>query len=107
MDDLSKASAAVRQQGEKALDKGAGAAQDGIRATKRGAKNAANELESVVDDVRDDAAPLLDKAGDQVERLVDRGQDAWLETTQKSAKRGMRHPTWSCLTPASSPSRRS
>ena len=77
----------VAQQGQEIADNAAGTAQGAIRSTQRAADQALDRLSDKVDEVRGQAAPLLNKVASQAEAAARRGMDAVRDTSQQLRER--------------------
>jgi len=75
------------QQGQDMGDDAANAAQGAIRSTQRAADQAFNRLSEKVDEVRDKAAPMLNKVTSQAEAAARRGMEAVRDTSQQLRER--------------------
>jgi ElaB/YqjD/DUF883 family membrane-anchored ribosome-binding protein len=75
------------QQGQDMGDDAANAAQGAIRSTQRAADQAFNRLSEKVDQVRDKAAPVLNKVSSQAEAAARRGMEAVRDTSQQLRER--------------------
>jgi hypothetical protein len=72
----------LAQQGQDIADNAAGTAQNAIRSTQRAADQALDRLSEKVDDVRSQAAPLLNKVSSQAEAAARRGMEAVRDTSR-------------------------
>jgi ElaB/YqjD/DUF883 family membrane-anchored ribosome-binding protein len=77
----------LAQQGQDMADGAAGTAQDAIRSTQRASDQALNRLSDKVDEVRSQAAPLLNKVSSQAEAAARRGMEAVRDTSQQLRER--------------------
>jgi len=80
----------LAQQGQEAADKVADQAQGAIRSTQRAADSALDSLSSKVDEVRDQAAPLLSRVSSQAEAAARRGIEAVRDTSQQLREKALR-----------------
>ena len=69
------------------IDQAARSADHAIKLTRRVTDQALDGLAVGVQDLRDEAAPMLDRAGDQASALAQRGMDAVREGTQQVRER--------------------
>ena len=65
-------------------------AERGVRASQRGAHDALDQLSQAVQDVRDNASPVLSRIASQAESLARRGLDAVVETSHDARRRAER-----------------
>ena len=77
----------LAQQSQDIADSAAGTAQDAIRSTQRATDQALNRLSDKVDEVRSQAAPLLNKVSSQAEAAARRGMEAVRDTSQQLRER--------------------
>ena len=70
-------------------DKAAGTAQGAIRSTQRAADQALDRLSSKVDDLRGQAAPLLNQVSSQAEAAARRGMEAVRDTSQQLREKAL------------------
>ena len=80
----------MTEQTNNLADQAAVSADQAIKATQRATNNAFDSLAGTVQDVRQQAAPLLDKASAQVSAIAQRGVDTVRETSQQLRERAMR-----------------
>ena len=80
----------LTEQTNNLADQAAVSADQAIKATQRATNNAFDSLAGTVQDVRQQAAPLLDKASAQVSAIAQRGVDTVRETTQQLRERALR-----------------
>jgi ElaB/YqjD/DUF883 family membrane-anchored ribosome-binding protein len=80
----------LSQQGQDMADKAAGTAQSAIQSTQRSADSAFDALSSKVDDLRGQAAPLLNRVSSQAEAAARRGIDAVRDTSQQLREKAQR-----------------
>lgn len=71
-------------------DQAAHSADNAIRSTQSAANNALDGLAVKVQDVRNQAAPLLNRASDQASALARRGVDAVRDTSQQLRDKALR-----------------
>ena len=71
-------------------DKAAGTAQSAIQSTQRAADSALDSLSSKVDDLRGQAAPLLNRVSSQAEAAARRGIEAVRDTSQQLREKALR-----------------
>jgi ElaB/YqjD/DUF883 family membrane-anchored ribosome-binding protein len=79
----------MAQQGQDMADNAAGAAQGAIRSTQRSADQALDRLSEKVDDLRGQAAPLINKVTSQAEAAARRGMEAVRDTSQQLRERAL------------------
>lgn len=79
----------LQQQGQDLADNAANAAQGAIRSTQRSADQAMDRLSDKVDDLRSQAAPLLNKVTSQAEAAARRGMEAVRDSSQQLRERAM------------------
>jgi len=77
----------LAQQSQDIADSAAGTAQNAIRSTQRAADQALDRLSDKVDEVRSQAAPLLNKVSSQAEAAARRGMEAVRDTSQQLKER--------------------
>jgi ElaB/YqjD/DUF883 family membrane-anchored ribosome-binding protein len=77
------------QQGQDMADDAANTAQGAIRSGQRTANQAMDKLSDKVDDLRSQAAPLLNKVSSQAEAAARRGMEAVRDTSQQLRERAM------------------
>lgn len=80
----------LAEQGQDTADQAASKAQGAIRGTQRAADSALDKLSSHVEDVREQAAPLIGRVSAQAEAAARRGLDAVRDTSQQLRDRAMR-----------------
>ncbi len=80
----------LAQQGQELADKTANQAQSAIRSTQRTADGALDSLSAKVDDLHDQAAPLLSRVSSQAEAAARRGIDAVRDTSQQLRDKALR-----------------
>jgi len=90
MNNPSSSTTPLGQQAQGATDQAAGTAQSTIRSTQRAADNALDNLSAKVEDVRSQAAPLLNRVSAQAEAAARRGIDAVRDTSQQLRDRAVR-----------------
>ncbi|MBC7973907.1 MAG: hypothetical protein H7138_02900 [Myxococcales bacterium] len=73
----------LAQQGQDMADSAAAGAQNAIRSTQRAADSALDRMSEKVDEVRSQAAPILNKVTSQAEAAARRGMDAVRDTSQQ------------------------
>ena len=73
----------LAQQSQDMADGAAATAQGAIRSTQRAADSALDRLSDKVDEVRSQAAPILNKVTSQAEAAARRGMDAVRDTSQQ------------------------
>jgi ElaB/YqjD/DUF883 family membrane-anchored ribosome-binding protein len=73
----------LAQQTQDMADNAAASAQGAIRSTQRAADSALDRLSDKVDEVRSQAAPILNKVTSQAEAAARRGIDAVRDTSQQ------------------------
>jgi ElaB/YqjD/DUF883 family membrane-anchored ribosome-binding protein len=78
-----------QQQGQDMGDSAANAAQGAIRSTQRSADQAFDRLSDKVDDLRSQAAPMLNKVTSQAEAAARRGMEAVRDTSQQLRERAL------------------
>jgi ElaB/YqjD/DUF883 family membrane-anchored ribosome-binding protein len=71
------------------VDRAAQSADDAIRATQRAANHALDGLAGSVQDMRQQAAPRLNQAGERVGALAQRGVDALRDSSQQLRERAL------------------
>jgi ElaB/YqjD/DUF883 family membrane-anchored ribosome-binding protein len=79
----------LAQQSQDVADGAANTAQGAIRSTQRAADQALDRLADKVEDVRSQAAPLLNKVTSQAEAAARRGMEAVRDTSQQLRERAM------------------
>jgi ElaB/YqjD/DUF883 family membrane-anchored ribosome-binding protein len=79
----------LAQQSQDIADGAASTAQGAIRSTQRAADQALDRLSDKVEDVRSQAAPLLNKVTSQAEAAARRGMEAVRDTSQQLRERAM------------------
>ena len=89
MNNPSTPSKPMGQQGQDMADQAANGTQGAIRSTQRAADTALDKLSSKVDEVRAQAAPMLNKVGSQAEAAARRGMDAVRDTSQQLRERAV------------------
>jgi ElaB/YqjD/DUF883 family membrane-anchored ribosome-binding protein len=77
------------QQSQDMADSAAGSAQAAIRSTQRASDQALDRLSDKVEDVRSQAAPLLNKVTSQAEAAARRGMEAVRDTSQQLRERAL------------------
>jgi len=77
----------LAQQSQDIADSAASTAQDAIRSTQRATDQALDRLSNKVDEVRSQAAPLLNKVSSQAEAAARRGMEAVRDTSQQLRER--------------------
>ena len=80
----------LAEQGQDMADKAAGTAQSAIQSTQRAADNALDSLSSKVEDLRGQAAPLLNRVSSQAEAAARRGIEAVRDTSQQLREKALR-----------------
>ena len=80
----------LAQQGQDMADKAAGTAQGAIQSTQRAADSALDSLSSKVEDLRGQAAPLLNRVSSQAEAAARRGIEAVRDTSQQLREKALR-----------------
>ncbi|MEO8082121.1 MAG: hypothetical protein ABI641_16415 [Caldimonas sp.] len=90
MNTTSSSTKPMAQQGQEAADQVANSAQGTIRSTQRAADSAFDGLAAKVEDVRSQAAPLLNRVSAQAEAAARRGIDAVRDTSQQLRERAAR-----------------
>ena len=80
----------LSQQGQDVADKAAGTAQSAISSTQRAADGALDSLSSKVEDLRSQAAPLLNRVSSQAEAAARRGIEAVRDTSQQLREKALR-----------------
>ena len=90
MNTVSSTTKPLAQQGQDLADKAASNAQGAIRTTQKAADGALDNLSSKVDDLRDQAAPLLSRVSSQAEAAARRGIEAVRDTSQQLRDRALR-----------------
>jgi hypothetical protein len=79
----------MAQQSQDMADNAADAAQGAIRSTQRAADQALDRLSQKVDDVRSQAAPMINKVTSQAEAAARRGMEAVRDTSQQLRERAL------------------
>ncbi len=79
----------LAQQSQDMADNAAGSAQGAIQSTQRAADQALNRLSDKVEDLRSQAAPLLNKVTSQAEAAARRGMEAVRDTSQQLRERAL------------------
>ena len=82
-------SKSAAQQGQDMADSAASTAQGAIRSTQRTTDQALGRLSDKVDDVRSQAAPLINKVTSQAEAAARRGMEAVRDTSQQLRERAL------------------
>ena len=90
MNTVSSTTKPLAQQGQDIADKAASNAQSAIRSTQKAADGALDNLSSKVDDLHDQAAPLLSRVSSQAEAAARRGIEAVRDTSQQLRDRALR-----------------
>ena len=72
----------LAQQGKEAVNRLADTVQDGIRATQRATNQVVDKAADTVDDAKSNVAPMLDKAGDQAQKLMQQGREKLNDASQ-------------------------
>ena len=80
--DTSNTSKPLNQQGKDLADTAASKMQGGIQSTQQAANKALDKAADKVDEVKSNVAPMLDKAGDQAQKLMQQGREALNDTSQ-------------------------
>jgi ElaB/YqjD/DUF883 family membrane-anchored ribosome-binding protein len=73
----------LAQQSQDMADNAAAGAQNAIRSTQRAADSALDRMSEKVDEVRSQAAPILNKVSSQAEAAARRGMEAVRDTSQQ------------------------
>lgn len=89
MDPISSTPKPLGQTGKDLADNTANSAQGAIRSTQRTADQALDKLSDKVDDMRDQAAPVLNKMSTQAEAAAKRGIEAVRDTSQQLREKAM------------------
>jgi ElaB/YqjD/DUF883 family membrane-anchored ribosome-binding protein len=71
------------EQSNRFVDEAAASAEHAIKATQRVTNDALNSLSGSVQDIRSQAAPLLNRGSEQIGALTQRGLDAVRDTSQQ------------------------
>jgi len=79
----------MAQQSQDMADNAADAAQGAIRSTQRTADQALDRLSQKVDEVRNQAAPMINKVTSQAEAAARRGMEAVRDTSQQLRERAL------------------
>ena len=79
----------MSQQGQDMADDAAGTAQGAIRSTQRATDQALDRLSDKVDQVRSQAAPMINKVTSQAEAAARRGMEAVRDTSQQLRERAL------------------
>lgn len=82
-------SKSAAQQSQDMADSAASTAQGAIRSTQRTTDQALGRLSDKVDDVRNQAAPLINKVTSQAEAAARRGMEAVRDTSQQLRERAL------------------
>ncbi len=90
MNTTTSTSKPLSQQGQEIADKAANSAQGAIHSTQRAAESALDSLSAKVDDLREQAAPLLSRVSTQAEAAARRGIEAVRDTSQQLRERALR-----------------
>ena len=90
MNNPSSTTTPLGQQAQSATDQAASTAQSAIRSTQRAADGALDGLSAKVEEVRSQAAPLLNRVSAQAEAAARRGIDAVRDTSQQLRERAVR-----------------
>lgn len=77
----------LAQQGQDMGDSAASTAQGAIRSTQRSADQAFDRMSEKVDELRDKAAPMLNRVSSQAEAAARRGMEAVRDTSQQLRER--------------------
>ena len=72
----------LAQQGKEAVNRVADTVQDGIRATQRVTNQVVDKAADTVDEAKSNVAPMLDKAGDQAQKLMQQGREKLNDASQ-------------------------
>jgi ElaB/YqjD/DUF883 family membrane-anchored ribosome-binding protein len=79
----------LQQQGQDMADNAANAAQGAIKSTQRAGEQTLDRLSDKVDDLRSQAAPLLNKVTSQAEAAARRGMEAVRDSSQQLRERAL------------------
>lgn len=90
MSTVSSTTQPLAQQGQDIADKAAGTAQSAIHSTQRAADGVLDNLSAKVEDLRGQAAPLLNRVSSQAEAAARRGIEAVRDTSQQLREKAMR-----------------
>jgi len=90
MNTISNTTKPVAQQAQEIADKAANSAQSAIRSTQNAADGALESLSATVDDLHDQAAPLLSRVSTQAEAAARRGIEAVRDTSQQLREKALR-----------------
>ena len=90
MSTVSNTTQPLAQQGQDVADKAAGTAQSAIHSTHRAADSALDTLSAKVEDLRSQAAPLLNRVSTQAEAAARRGIEAVRDSSQQLREKAMR-----------------
>ena len=90
MNTVSSTTKPLAQQGQDLADKAAHNAQSAIRSTQKAADGALDNLSAKVDELHDQAAPLLSRVSSQAEAAARRGIEAVRDTSQQLRDRALR-----------------
>ena len=80
--DTSNTSKPLSQQGKDVADAAASKMQGGIQSTQQAANKALDKAADKVDEVKSNVAPMLDKASDQTQKLMQQGREVLNDTSQ-------------------------
>lgn len=90
MNTASTTSKPLAQQGQDMADKAAGTAQSAIQSTQRATDGALDTLAAKVEDLRGQAAPLINRVSSQAEAAARRGIEAVRDTSQQLRDKALR-----------------
>ncbi|MDQ6685536.1 MAG: hypothetical protein M3Z16_10450 [Pseudomonadota bacterium] len=90
MNNISTGSKPLAQQGQDVVDQAAGSVQSTLRTTQRAADEALSGISDKVDDLRNQAAPMLNRVSSQAEAAARRGIEAVRDTSQQLRERALR-----------------
>lgn len=77
------------QQAHDVTDAAADRVQSGIRSTDHAANKMLDKAGDKVDELKSDAAPLLDKVNDQAQKLIQQGREVYNDTAKKVRDRAV------------------
>ena len=72
----------LAQQGKEAVNRMADTVQDGIRATQRATNQVVDMAADTVDEAKSNVAPMLDKAGDHEQKLMQQDREKLNDASQ-------------------------
>ena len=89
MNSINSTNKPLGQQAAGAVDQAAQTAEGAIKSTQRAADDVTDSLSSKVDDLRKQAAPVINRVSAQAEAAAKRGMDAVRDTSQQLREKAM------------------